>query len=84
MTSTRAVPLAAEALAFYATIPSYQRVIAREGVDHLADLAAVGSADAVRAQLRRYLDAGATELVLTPLRGVDSERQRLWEVAASI
>jgi F420-dependent oxidoreductase-like protein len=75
---------AAEALAFYAAIPSYQRVIAREGVDHLADLAAVGSADAVRAQLRRYLDAGASELVLTPLRGVDSERQRLWEVAASI
>lgn len=75
---------AAEALAFYATIPSYQRVIAREGVDSLADIAAVGPADAVRVQLRRYLDAGASELVLSPLRGVDAERQRLWEVAAAL
>jgi F420-dependent oxidoreductase-like protein len=75
---------AADALAFYAAIPSYQRVIAREGVDNLADLAAVGSVDAVRAQLQRYLDAGASELVLTPLRGDDIEQRRLWEVAASI
>lgn len=75
---------AADALAFYATIPSYQRVIARERVDSLADIAAVGPADAVRAQLRRYLDAGASELVLSPLRGVDVERQRMWDVAASL
>lgn len=75
---------AADALAFYATIPSYQRVIAREGVNSLAELAAVGPADAVRAQLRRYFDAGASELVLSPLRGVEAERRRLWDVAASL
>jgi F420-dependent oxidoreductase-like protein len=75
---------AAEALGFYATIPSYQKVIAREGVDSLADLAAVGHPDAVRAQLQRYRDAGATDLVLSPLRGVAEDRERLWEVAASI
>ena len=34
---------AAEQLGFYAAIPSYRRVIAREGVDHVADLAAIGS-----------------------------------------
>jgi F420-dependent oxidoreductase-like protein len=75
---------AADALAFYATIPSYQRIIAREGVDSLADIAAVGPADAVRTQLQRYLDAGASELVLSPLRGVEAERRLLWDVAASL
>lgn len=42
------------------------------------------AADAVRAQLQRYLDAGASELVLSPLRGVAAEWQRLWEVAGSL
>ena len=75
---------AAETLGFYATIPSYQKVITREGVESLADLAAVGPADVARAQLQRYRDAGATDLVLSPLRGVDGDPQRLWEVAASL
>src|SRR5882757_1509168 len=52
---------AAEQLSFYETIPSYQRVIAREGVDNVAELAAVGSSDVVARQLQTYLDAGATD-----------------------
>jgi len=75
--------LAADVLSFYATIPSYQKVIAREGVGDIAELAAVGPADAVRTQLRRYVDAGATDLVLSPLRSVEADRQRLWEVAVA-
>lgn len=75
---------AAETLAFYATIPSYRRVIEREGVGDVAELAAVGSEDAVREQLSRYLDAGATDVVLSPLRGADQDRQRLWDLAASL
>ncbi|HME15504.1 MAG TPA: TIGR03564 family F420-dependent LLM class oxidoreductase [Mycobacterium sp.] len=75
---------AADTLGFYATIPSYQKVIAREGVESVAELAAVGPADVVRTQLQRYRDAGATDLVLSPLRGVEGDRQRLWEVAASL
>ena len=75
---------AADTLGFYATIPSYQRVIAREGGESVADLTAVGRADVVRAQLQRYRDAGATDLVLSPLRGVEADQQRLWEVAASL
>lgn len=74
---------AGEVLGFYATIPSYQKVIAREGVDSVVDLAAVGPADVVRRQLQRYRDAGATDLVLSPLRGVVAGTQGLWEVAAS-
>lgn len=75
---------AGEVLGFYATIPSYQKVIAREGVDSVVDLAAVGPADVVRQQLQRYRDAGATDLVLSPLRGVVGGTQGLWEVAASL
>ncbi len=75
--------LAVEQLSFYETIPSYQKVIAREGVDSVADLAAVGSAESVRRQLGAYLDAGATDVVLSPLdRSKPSES--LWVAAASL
>jgi F420-dependent oxidoreductase-like protein len=77
--------LAGQQLSFYATIPSYQKVIAREGVDNVADLAAVGSADSVARQLRRYLDAGATDVVLSPLdRSESADQEALWAVAATL
>jgi F420-dependent oxidoreductase-like protein len=76
---------AAEQLAFYQTIPSYQKVIAREGVHSVAELAAVGSADSVARQLKTYFDAGATDVVLSPLdRSENAERESLWAVAASL
>ncbi|MCW2514149.1 MAG: F420-dependent oxidoreductase [Mycobacterium sp.] len=76
--------LAVEELKFYETIPSYAKVIAREGVDRAADIAAVGSPEAVREHLKRYVDAGATDLVLSGLRSDSTDPERLWEVAASI
>jgi F420-dependent oxidoreductase-like protein len=76
---------AAEQLSFYETIPSYQRVIAREGVDNVAELAAVGSFDVVARQLQTYLDAGATDVVLSPLdRSGSADREAVWAVAASM
>lgn len=74
---------AAEQLSFYATIPSYQKVIAREGIDDLADLAAVGDAEAVRRTLQSYLDAGATDVVLSPLDRARPD-ERLWESAGAL
>jgi F420-dependent oxidoreductase-like protein len=76
--------LAVEELAFYETIPSYAKVIAREGADRAADIAAVGPAEAIRKQLYRYRDAGATDLVLSSLRSDTADPERLWEVAASL
>ena len=76
---------AAEALEFYATIPSYAKVIEREGVDSVIDLAAVGTAAEVTRQLRRYRDAGATDIVLSPLvRTGIAALEPIWEVAAAL
>lgn len=75
--------LAEEQLGFYATIPSYQKVIAREGVDSLADLAALGDAQSIGRTVARYRNAGATDVVLSPL-----DRSRpdaaVWELAATL
>ncbi|MCV7179361.1 TIGR03564 family F420-dependent LLM class oxidoreductase [Mycolicibacterium sphagni] len=76
--------VAAAELEFYTAIPSYQKVIAREGLDNVADLAAVGTPESVVRQLQTYLDAGATDLVLSPLRSQDTPPQGLWEVAAAL
>jgi F420-dependent oxidoreductase-like protein len=76
--------LATDELAFYETIPSYAKVIAREGAHRAADIAAVGSAEAIRRQLQRYRDAGATDLVLSQLRSDPADPERLWDVAASL
>ena len=50
----------------------------------MADLAAIGSADAVRRHLKRYLDAGATDVVLNSIETESVDAEQLWEVAASI
>jgi F420-dependent oxidoreductase-like protein len=76
--------LAAAQLAFYETIPSYQKVIAREGVSSVAELAAVGSAEQVGQQLQGYLDAGATDVALSPLRTEPSDLDALWAVTAAL
>ncbi len=75
----------AEQLAFYDTIPSYQRVIEREGASRALDLALIGDEETVAAGLRRYLDAGATELVLvnTGLNG-EQDRLRTWRLAGEL
>jgi alkanesulfonate monooxygenase SsuD/methylene tetrahydromethanopterin reductase-like flavin-dependent oxidoreductase (luciferase family) len=75
----------AERLSFFEAMPSYQQVIAREGVASAVDLAAVGSAESVRRQLQSYLDAGATEVLLSPLAWADATAaEELWAVAASV
>jgi alkanesulfonate monooxygenase SsuD/methylene tetrahydromethanopterin reductase-like flavin-dependent oxidoreductase (luciferase family) len=76
---------AADKLSFFDSIPSYQKVIAREGISGDSELAAVGSAESVRHQLQRYLDAGVTDLVLSGLAWTDlAAAEELWALAASI
>jgi alkanesulfonate monooxygenase SsuD/methylene tetrahydromethanopterin reductase-like flavin-dependent oxidoreductase (luciferase family) len=51
----------------------------------VVDLAAVGSAESVKRQLQSYLDAGATDVLLSPLVWADSAvAEELWAVTASL
>ncbi|OBH04093.1 LLM class F420-dependent oxidoreductase [Mycobacterium sp. E2699] len=76
---------AGEQLSFYQTIPSYRNVIAREGVANITELAAIGTRESVLRQLRRYLDAGATDVVISPVdRSESVDREALWSLTASL
>jgi F420-dependent oxidoreductase-like protein len=77
--------VAATQLSAYRSIPSYQRIMAVEGVSHPAELAIIGDEEMVAAGLRRYFDAGATEVVLIQ-SGMRSARERLrtWRLAGEL
>ncbi|HEY2061210.1 MAG TPA: TIGR03564 family F420-dependent LLM class oxidoreductase [Amycolatopsis sp.] len=76
---------AAAELGFYSTIPSYQKVLATEGVDHAAQLALIGDEEAVAAGVRQYYEAGATEVLFaqTGLNG-PADRERTWRLAGAL
>jgi F420-dependent oxidoreductase-like protein len=81
----RARTVAARTMAFYDRVPSYQRVLAWEGVPHAADLLVTGDEGTVAAEIQRYFDAGATEVILsqTDLEG-DDARLRTWKLAGEL
>ncbi|HEY3712198.1 MAG TPA: TIGR03564 family F420-dependent LLM class oxidoreductase [Amycolatopsis sp.] len=77
--------IAAAELGFYSTVPSYQKVLATEGVDHAAQLALIGDEEAVAAGVRQYYEAGATEVLFaqTGLNG-PADRERTWRLAGAL
>ncbi len=76
---------AAVQMGFYDAVHSYAKVIAEEGVDRAADLALIGDEDTVAGGLRRYADAGVTEIVLTQTDlGGDAARRRTWALAGDL
>jgi F420-dependent oxidoreductase-like protein len=75
---------AAKSLSFYDQFPSYQKVMAREGVNRAADIAVIGNPDEVIGQLLRYRAAGATDLVLNPFQTDPSALHAMWAVAAEL
>ncbi|WP_020669353.1 TIGR03564 family F420-dependent LLM class oxidoreductase [Amycolatopsis nigrescens] len=81
----RARELAAEQTALYDTIPSYQRVLEWEGVQKAAELVVVGDEETVAKELKRYFDAGATEIVLTETALTGSaDRVRTWRLGGAL
>ncbi|MGZ0204844.1 LLM class F420-dependent oxidoreductase [Streptomyces sp. RM1] len=76
---------ATERLAFYEQIPSYARVIELSGGRRAADVAVIGDEQAVEAEVRRYRDAGATEVVFsgTDIAG-DADRRRTWALLGEL
>lgn len=77
--------IAARQLAFYGQVPSYQQVMADEGVSHPVELAVLGDEKQVAAGVRRYLDAGATDVVVT-MAGMRSraDRLRTWDLLGTL
>ncbi|MER7920842.1 MULTISPECIES: TIGR03564 family F420-dependent LLM class oxidoreductase [unclassified Streptomyces] len=75
----------AESLAFYERIPSYARAIELSGGRRAVDLAVIGDEQAVAAEVRRYRDAGATEVVFsaTEIAG-DAQRRRTWALLGEL
>ncbi|GAA4702072.1 hypothetical protein [Streptomyces youssoufiensis] len=76
---------AAGQLAFYERIPSYARVIELSGARRAVDVSVIGDESALAAEVRRYRDAGATEVVFsgTELAGPAS-RRRAWAVLGEL
>lgn len=72
-------------LGFYASVASYQRVLAAEGVSHPAEVAVIGNEATVTAGISRYFDAGATDVVLAQagLRAA-GDRLRTWALAGEL
>lgn len=55
----------------YGALPSYRAMLDREGAAGPADVAIVGDAASVTAQVRRIEDSGATEFVFAPFDNVE-------------
>ncbi|MYT32567.1 MULTISPECIES: LLM class F420-dependent oxidoreductase [unclassified Streptomyces] len=76
---------ATEQLAFYEQIPSYARAIELSGARRAVDVAVIGDEKTVAAEVQRYRDAGATEVVFagTELAG-DTNRRRTWDLLGTL
>jgi F420-dependent oxidoreductase-like protein len=76
---------AVQQLAFYEQIPSYARVIELSGGKRAADVAVIGDEETVAAEIQRYRDAGATEVVFsgTDIAG-DADRRRTWALLGEL
>ncbi|MGW2303327.1 TIGR03564 family F420-dependent LLM class oxidoreductase [Streptomyces sp. NPDC001809] len=76
---------AAGELALYERIPSYRRAIEASGAAGAAEVAVIGDEEAVAAEVRRYREAGATEVVFTATE-LDGEegRVRTWRLLGEL
>ena len=77
-----AYELAREISAFYAAIPSYANVIAKEGVSEAADLHLIGSWEHILDGLGAYATAGVTDLRLQVAAPTAKERADTMEALA--
>ncbi|MFI1927657.1 MULTISPECIES: TIGR03564 family F420-dependent LLM class oxidoreductase [unclassified Streptomyces] len=76
---------ATEKLAFYEQFPSYARVVGLSGGRRAGDVAVIGDERTVAAEVRRYREAGATEVVFsgTGIAGA-AARRRTWALLGEL
>ncbi|MEU3527790.1 TIGR03564 family F420-dependent LLM class oxidoreductase [Streptomyces sp. NPDC038707] len=76
---------ATETLSFYDRFPSYQRVIELSGGTRAADIAVIGDEESVAAEVRRYREAGATEVVFTATElGGEADQRRTFALLGEL
>lgn len=74
-----------ERLSFYEQIPSYARAIELSGGRRAVDVAVIGDEKAIADEVRRYRDAGATEVVFAGTEAAgDADRLRTWEALGEL
>jgi F420-dependent oxidoreductase-like protein len=73
----------AEALGFAGRFPAYRSALDRQGMSGVHETVIAGDESAVERAVKAYADAGATELVVSPL-GDDRDRARIIELLAAI
>jgi 5,10-methylenetetrahydromethanopterin reductase len=81
-TPARAREVAGQVFAIYGTLPSYQAMLAREGVAGPADNALVGDTAALEAELRRLAAVGVTDLLAVPFAADAAAVERTIEFLA--
>jgi alkanesulfonate monooxygenase SsuD/methylene tetrahydromethanopterin reductase-like flavin-dependent oxidoreductase (luciferase family) len=74
---------AAELFVMYGTLPSYRAMLDREGAEGPADVAIVGTASEVQAQIRHLAEIGTTEFCAAPF-GTADEMGATVEVLAGL
>ncbi len=60
-----------------AQFPAYRAMLDREGADGVADIVIAGDDATIERQLRRYIDAGATEFALLPVGSAPEQRRTI-------
>ncbi|MCE7005272.1 TIGR03564 family F420-dependent LLM class oxidoreductase [Kibdelosporangium philippinense] len=71
--------VARQQLDIYGQIPSYRAVLDKAGLDHAVEAAVIGSEEDLAAEVRRYFDAGATDVVVSHTGiGSAEDRERTW------
>ncbi|CAO5171074.1 hypothetical protein FAIPA1_300018 [Frankia sp. AiPs1] len=73
----------AERLGFAGTLPAYRAILEREGLTGVHETIVAGDEAAVARAVRRYRDAGATELLVSPV-GDPREQARTLRLAADL
>jgi len=63
--------------------PSYRKVLAREGVDGVAELAIVGSPDEAAKRLDEFAASGVTDFAAHVLAATPADADRTWEFLAA-
>jgi F420-dependent oxidoreductase-like protein len=63
--------------------PSYRKVLRREGVDGVADLAIVGPPDEVGRHLDAFAESGVTDFAAHVLAASEADAERTWEFLAA-